>query len=223
MAVERKFVEEGLRRVMINEYLAKTLEKAGYGGMNINRTPLGTQITIYAERPGLVIGRGGQNIREITNTLRDIFGLYNPQIDVREVEKPELNAQVMAQRLANALERGWYFRKAGFLTLQRIMEAGAIGCEIRISGKLTGPRARTEKFVAGYVVHSGEPAEELVMEGYATAKKKLGVIGVVVRIIPPGVKLPGHFEVTETLKESSEVQEVSQEASGGEGDAGAEG
>jgi small subunit ribosomal protein S3 len=102
---------------------------------------------------------------------------------------------MMASRLANALERGWYFRKAGQSTLQRIMDSGAMGVEIVIAGKLTGPRKRTEKFVAGYIKHCGKPVEELVDVGYARAKKKLGIIGVKVRIMPPGALLPDKIAI----------------------------
>ena len=171
---------------MIDEFFLQKLERAGYGGMDINRTPMGTQITIRAEKPGMIIGKGGKMIRKFTKDLDVRFKMDNPQIDVQEVRKPELNAQMMATRLANALERGWYFRKAGSSTLQRIMDSGAMGVEIIIAGKLTGPRKRTEKFIAGYIKHCGKPVEELVDVGYARAKKKLGIIGVKVRIMPPG-------------------------------------
>ncbi len=197
MAIEKKFIEEGIRRSQMNEYFIRELERAGYGGMEINRTPLGTHITIYAEKPGMIIGKSGKTIRRVTRELDTIFELDNPQLDVQEIEIPELNAQIMAQRLATALERGWYFRKAGQSTLQRIMDAGALGCEIILAGKLTGPRSRTEKFLAGYIKHCGKPAEELVDKGYAVAKRKLGIIGVKVLLVPPGIKLPDDIRLIE--------------------------
>ena len=195
MAIEKKFVQEGFKRAMIDEFFLEKLERAGYGGLEINRTPMGTQITIRAEKPGMIIGKSGKTIRKYTKDLDMRFKMDNPQIDVQEVKRPELNAQMMASRLANALERGWYFRKAGQSTLQRIMDAGAMGCEIVIAGKLTGPRKRTEKFIAGYIKHCGKPVEELVDVGYARAKKKLGIIGVKVRIMPPGSLLPDKVTV----------------------------
>jgi len=201
MAIEKKFIEEGLRRSQMNEYFIHELERAGYGGMEINRTPLGTHITIYAEKPGMIIGKSGKTIRRVTRELDTLFKLDNPQLDVQEIEIPELNAQIMAQRLAIALERGWYFRKAGQSTLQRIMDAGALGCEIILAGKLTGPRSRTEKFLAGYIKHCGKPAEELVDKGYAVAKRKLGIIGVKVLLVPPGIKLPDDIRVIEETQD----------------------
>jgi small subunit ribosomal protein S3 len=195
MSVEKKFVAEGLSKALVNEYLAEELERAGYGGMVMNRTPMGTQITVYAEKPGMVIGKGGKLIRKITRDLDRKFHLDNPQIDVQDVGHGDLNGRVVANRLASSLERGWYFRKAGQSMMRRVMDAGALGCEIVISGKLTGPRSRTEKFISGYIKHSGKPAIELVDKGYSVAVKKLGVIGCQVRIISPDVRLPDDFQI----------------------------
>lgn len=208
MAVERKFVAEGVRRARVEKHLTKELKRAGYGGMDLQRTPLGTQVTIFAEKPGIVIGKGGKLVRQLTQDLATEFGVETPQIEVQQVQNPSFNAQIMAERLANALERGWYFRKAGSSIIRRVMDSGALGCEVIIAGKLTGARARTQKFTEGYVKHSGEPAITMVEIGYAVAIKKLGTIGVQVRIIPPDVKLPDHFEVTAVREKKKPVQEI---------------
>ncbi len=200
MSVEKKFVTEGITKALVDEYLAEELERAGYGGMIMNRTPMGTQITVYAEKPGMVIGKGGKLIRKITRDLDRRFHLENPQVDVQDVGKGDLNSRVVANRLASSLERGWYFRKAGQSMMRRVMDAGALGCEIVISGKLTGPRSRTEKFISGYIKHSGKPASELVDKGYSVAVKKLGVIGCQVRIIPPETRLPDDFRIEQPEK-----------------------
>jgi len=195
MADEQQFIENGLQRTQIDEFFEDELGRAGYGGMEIAKTPMGTQIVLEAEKPGMVIGKGGKNIRKITDTLENEFNLEDPQVDVQEVEEPDLNARIVADRLANALERGWYFRKAGHTTIDRIMEAGALGAEIVLSGKVTGARSRVEKFNRGYIKHNGEPAEEIVDKGQGTAVVQLGTIGVQVKIIPPGAELPDDFEV----------------------------
>jgi small subunit ribosomal protein S3 len=143
----------------------------------------------------MVIGKGGKLIRKITRDLDRKYHLDNPQIDVQDVGRGDLNGRVVANRLASSLERGWYFRKAGQSMMRRVMDAGALGCEIVISGKLTGPRSRTEKFISGYIKHSGKPASDLVDKGYSVAVKKLGVIGCQVRIIPPDVRLPDDFQI----------------------------
>ena len=230
MGSERKFVQEGINTVQITEYFIKQLDRAGYGGMSISRTPMGTQITIFVEKPGIIIGKGGRTIRKLTTDVAELFNIDNPQIDVQEVKVPELNAQMMATRLANALERGIYFRQAGHNMLRRIMEAGALGCEIVTSGKLTGSRSRVQKFVAGNILHAGKPAEELVEEGFAIAIKKLGTIGCRVRIILPDTEIPGQFHtVPRTVEappetgggeteepEMEEVKAASEERAAGE-------
>ncbi|MCL9816560.1 30S ribosomal protein S3 [Natronocalculus amylovorans] len=207
MADEHQFIENGLQRAQIDEFFAKELGRAGYGGMDIAKTPMGTQIVLKAEKPGMVIGKGGKNIRKITRELTDRFGMDDPQIDVQEVDEPDLNARIVADRLANALERGWYFRKAGHTTIDRIMDSGALGAEIVLSGKVTGARSRVEKFNRGYIKHNGEPAQEVVDEGQGVAVMKLGTIGVTVKIIPPGAQLPDDFRINEDV----EVEAVEQD------------
>jgi small subunit ribosomal protein S3 len=204
MGVERRFVEDGIRAARVENFLTRELKRAGYGGMEIIRTPLGTQITIYAEKPGIVIGKGGKVVRQLTADLQNDYGIESPQIEVQQVDEPSFNAQIMAERLANSLERGWYFRKAGNSVLRRVMESGALGCEVVLSGKLTGARSRVQKFTEGYVKHCGEPSETIVEHGFALAVKKLGTIGVQVKIIPPGARLPDTFEVLEPQPEVPE-------------------
>jgi len=195
MAVERKFVQQGLNKARIGEYFTEQLDRAGYAGMEINRTPVGTQVRVFAEKPGMVIGKGGKLVRRLTSDLSQSYGVDNPQIEVQNVDVPELNAQLMASRLASALERGWYFRKAAHSTLRRIMESGALGCRIVLAGKLTGPRSRIEKIVEGYIVHAGKPAEEIVHHGFSTAVRKLGTIGCSIQIVLPGTVLPDVFNL----------------------------
>ena len=204
MAVEKKFVQDGYVKASMNEYFAKQLNRAGYGGMDINRTPMGTQITIYSEKPGMVIGKAGKVIRKLTRDVDRIYGLDNPQIDAQEVKRPELNAQMMASRLASTIEGGWYFRKAGHNTMRAIMNSGALGCEIIISGKLTGARSRVEKMVNGYIKHAGKPVDDIVDEGFAVAVKKLGTLGCRVRIIQPDAVLPDSYR----LKNADELGDI---------------
>ncbi|QZA87500.1 30S ribosomal protein S3 [Salinarchaeum sp. IM2453] len=213
MADEQQFIHDGLQRSQIDEFFDEELGRAGYGGMDVAKTPMGTQIVLKAEKPGMVIGKGGENIRKITTELEEQFGLEDPQVDVQEVEEPDLNARIVADRLANALERGWYFRKAGHTTLERIMDAGALGAEIVLSGKVTGARARVEKFSAGYIKHNGEPAEEIVDFGQSVAVLKLGTIGVNVKIIPPNAQLPDDFQVAEDA-DTSDLEPEDAEAEG---------
>ncbi|NOZ59080.1 MAG: 30S ribosomal protein S3 [Euryarchaeota archaeon] len=207
MALERKFIEDNIRKFEVKEFLQRELERAGCGEIEIQRTPLGTRVIVHVQRPGLVIGRKGQAIRKLTTILKTRFGLDNPQVEVNELEVPELNPNVMARSIANALERGIHFRRAAYTALRRIMEAGARGAEITISGKLTGERAKSVKFVDGYLKHCGEPAMMYVKEGYAVAAPKPGVIGVKVKIMPPGTRLPDDIIFKEEPQAEAPPQE----------------
>lgn len=209
MTGERNFIRENTNRILIKEFLIKKIEGAGFGGMNIQRTPMGTRINILVERPGMVIGKGGSKIKELTEAIREQFNVENPQIEIEEAGgKASLNAQIMAEKLAEALERGWHFRRAGHSTVRRIMDAGAKGCQIIIAGKLTGARHRTEKFTQGHVKYCGETAKEVMNIGYAVAKLKAGVLGVKVRIMKPDAKLPDEIKLhmPEAEKPKEEVE-----------------
>ena len=208
MAIERKFVQEGAKRMLIREYLEKETERAGFGGLEIQRTPLGTLLSLSTERPGIVIGRGGKNVKELTQNLEDRFGLENPQLEVEEIgSQAPLNGQIMAQKVASALERGWHFRRVGHSTVRRIMGSGARGCQVIISGKITGSRHRTEKFTKGHVKYCGEVASQVMDEGIAVAKKKAGVLGVKVRIMKPDAKMPDEVEIITPSKEKEKKEE----------------
>jgi len=195
MASERKFIAENIRRVLLKEYLMKTVDRAGFGGVEVLRTPMGTTVKLITERPGIVIGRRGAAIKTLTKAIEDRFKYENPQIEVEEVGNPNLNAQIMAEKLAFALERGWHFRRAGHSTVRRIMDNGARGCQIIVAGKLTGERHRTEKFKEGYIKFCGETRLKYIHLGFAVAKLKAGVIGVQVEIMDPDARLPAEIDV----------------------------
>ena len=196
MSGERKFIRENTNRLLIKEFLIKKIEGAGFGGMTIQRTPMGTRINILVERPGMVIGKGGSKIKELTAAIKENFNVDNPQIEIEEAGgRASLNAQIMAEKLGEALQRGWHFRRAGHSTIRRIMDAGAKGCQITIAGKLTGARHRTEKFTQGHVKYCGETAKQVMDIGYAVAKLKAGVLGVKIRIMGPDAKLPDEIKI----------------------------
>ena len=210
MTSERSFIRENTNRILIKEFLLNKIEGAGFGGMSIQRTPMGTRINIIVERPGMVIGKGGSKIKELTDSIKENFNVDNPQIEIEEAgAKASLNAQIMAEKLGEALNRGWHFRRAGHSTVRRIMSAGAKGCQVIIAGKLTGARHRTEKFTEGHVKYCGETARQVMDEGYAEAKLKQGVLGVKVRIMKPDSKLPDEIKIH--LPESEKKTEVKKE------------
>ena len=207
MTIVKEMIKERVRRAQVHDYVQKKTSRAGFGGLSIQRTPLGTHVRIAAERPGLVIGRKGSDIQRLTEELERKFGYENLQVEAGEVNNFALNPLIMAAKVANALERGWNYRRAGNSMLQRIMDSGARGCQITIAGKLTGLRHRTEKFLSGHIKFCGETALELMDVGIAQAKLKPGTIGVKVAIMRPDAKLPDEIEVTPIPEPVVEVKE----------------
>jgi len=212
MAAVKHFITESVKKTEIDEFLQKKLERAGYGGVTISKTPLGTHIVIYAMRPGLVIGRGGETIKDLASILEEKFKVSNPQISVSEIEIPELNAYVVASRVAAALQRGVHFRRAGFWALNQVMEAGALGAEIVISGKLRTERARFEKFKAGYFPKCGDPPLKYIRKAEAHIQLKPGIFGVRVRIMPPDAKFPDKLQMIEAIPQEEKKMEETLEA-----------
>jgi small subunit ribosomal protein S3 len=190
MPIHKYFVQENARRSEIDEFLSQDLKRAGYSKVEMTKTPLGTRVVVYAAKPGLVIGRRGESIRDLTQVLEQRFGVQNPQISVATLEAPELDAKVVASQIAMALQRGIHFRRAAYWALQRTIEAGALGVEISIRGKLTTDRARYEKYKAGYLPSVGEAISKLVRFAVVDTQLKQGLFGIRVRLMPPNVSLP---------------------------------
>ncbi len=190
----KKVMNKFSRNAEIDEFLGKTLNDAGYGGVDITTSPVGTRITLYVQRPGLVIGRRGMGIRDLTEKLETKFSLPNPQISVVEEEVPELNPRIMCSRIAQTVVRGTAFRRAAIWAMNSMMNAGALGVEIVISGKLRSERAHFEKYVAGVVPKSGETADRVVRRATTDVLLKMGLYGVKVSIaiknaVPPEVEV----------------------------------
>jgi small subunit ribosomal protein S3 len=213
MSIVKRFITESIKKTEIDEFLQKKLERAGYGGVNLSKTPLGTHVVIYAMRPGLVIGRGGETIKELATSLEQNFKISNPQISVSEIEVPEFNAHVVASRVASALQRGVHFRRAGFWALNQVMEAGALGAEIVISGKLRTERARFEKFRAGYFPRCGEPPLKYMRKAEAHVQLKPGIIGVRVKIMPPDAQFPDRIQIIKELPPEEKVEQIEEKPS----------
>jgi len=223
MSVVKRIIKDSIERVAVDELLGEEFEQAGYGGITLTKTPLGAQINLFTMRPGRVIGKRGRSIKAASERLELELGLPNPQITVVEVEIPELNPRIMASRIANALERGVHFRRALFWALRRIMESGALGCEIVLRGKLRSDRSRYEKVGEGYMPKSGDPVIKNVKSWIMQVKLKRGTFGVTVNIVPPDAKFPDkvnleglpEIEVPEeehVLPEGVELEKVEAEA-----------
>lgn len=207
--VKEYFLTYGLRKVMIDEFLANYFKDAGYADVELYKTPLGHRVVIYAEYPGRLIGRGGIILKKIASILQTRFGLENVNITVSPVTDPDLNARVVAYRIVRALEKGIPFRRVMMYMIRRVMEAGAVGVEITISGKLRGERATYEKLKAGKIYKAGDPVDCVVDRAVARALLKPGIFGVEVLIVKPGIRLPDQIELKELPP--SEIEKLKQE------------
>lgn len=203
MAIEKTFVKEGIRESQLEEYLRDMFDRAGYSHTEIQRTPMGTRIIVFAHRPGLVIGKSGRRIQELTEDIKVRFGMENPLVDVKEVTEPLLDPNIVAKRIAKSLEKGIQFKKVCNFYLEEVTKAGAIGVTIRVAGKLAGSeRSRFQKFRRGFVAHSGEYAEKLVRKGYTRAMLKPGLVGIQVRIM---MELPNEIKIKPAAAEPQTV------------------
>jgi small subunit ribosomal protein S3 len=201
MNAAKNVMSSNYKNMELDEYLKETLRETGYGGVDIQKTPIGTRITLYVTRPGLVIGRKGSGIKDLTSKLEQRFGLNNPQISVMEIEVPELNPQIMANRIAQLVERGTAFRRASMWTMNTVMGAGALGVEISIAGKLRSERAHFEKHSSGVVPKSGNAADKIVKLGITDVLTKMGLMGIQLRIALKN-EVPPDFELIESKQEN---------------------
>ncbi|HLD38882.1 MAG TPA: 30S ribosomal protein S3 [archaeon] len=202
---ERLFIKKSKEQVRLEEFVRKQFAQAKCGDIEVQHTPLVTRIVLHTTTPGLIIGSGGERIKETVEMLKKDFGIENPQIDVQRIDNPDIDSNIVAQTIAAAMESGVNFKKLGNYYMQRIMESGAIGCEIVLSGKISGQRGRRERFISGYLKKCGEPAKRDVAVGFAVANPKLGNIGVTVKIMlrrsELSIKIPEHTAAEEAPKE----------------------
>ena len=194
MSAVKNVVKNNFRNMELNEFLADALKDAGYGGVEVQKTPVGARITVFVTRPGLVIGRKGTGIKDLMARLEQKFGLQNPQISVLEVTNPELNPDIMCNRIAQLIERGTAFRRASMWSLNTIMNSGALGVEVIISGKLRTERAHFEKHTIGVVPKSGDVAGHIVRTGITRVLTKMGLMGIQLRIASRAA-VPQEFEM----------------------------
>ncbi|MCD6300681.1 MAG: 30S ribosomal protein S3 [Staphylothermus sp.] len=192
--VKSYFIDYSLKKVMLDEFFANYFKDAGYAGMELYKTPTGYRVVVYAEYPGRIIGRGGSVIRKLMTILQTHFNLENVNITVSPVPDPDLNARVVAFRIVRALEKEIPYRRVAMAMLRRVMEAGAVGAEIIISGKLRSERARYEKMKAGRIYKAGDTVDYMVDRAVAKALLKRGVYGVEVVIVRPHIRPPDYIE-----------------------------
>lgn len=211
--IERDFISRNKLEYQIQEFVKLSLKDVGLSHVKIQRTPLGEKIILFASRPGLIIGGGGTNIKKLTKQLKKKFNLENPQIEISEIVDVNLVAAVVAERIARALEKfgTMRFKGIGHKAMADVINSGARGVEILISGKIPSARARTWRFYQGYLKKCGNPALELVDTAYAIARLKSGIVGIKVSIMPPNVKLPDDIQIKQETEETGNIKSETME------------
>ncbi len=213
MSSVKNVIKDNYNMMLLKDFLRTEIKEAGFSHAEISKTPTGTRVALHVTRPGIVIGRKGVGIRELTEKLASDFGLKNPQISVVEIEKPELSPNVMCNRMAAHLERGTAFRRATMWTLQQIMENGAMGVQITISGKLRGDRSSFEKHTAGILPRAGHHADVIVAEDIAHVETPMGLIGIRIRIARKEKFVP-EFELKTEKSKKGTPKQVKDEITG---------
>lgn len=190
--IERKFVDEHKKEFLVEEFIRENLKGVGHSKTIVKKTPLGEKIIIYSSRPGLVVGRAGANIKKLTKQLKAKFNFENPQIEIAEVENVNLDPQIVAEKISNSMEKFGVNKFKGIMhkAMADVMNSGAKGVEIHLSGKLPSSRAKTWRVYAGYLKKCGDPAISGVKSAKMQSLLKAGVVGIKVDIMPPDLKLP---------------------------------
>ena len=203
-----------MREYFVQCLIAEYLPKGSYSKIDLKKTPLGEKIIIHTSRPGLVVGRKGANISELTNVLKNKFNMENPQVEVAEIQEPNLDPASVAERIVSSFERFGpkAFKSIGYKALQSIIDAGALGGEIVISGRgVPGSRAKSWRFSAGHLKKSGDISENYVKRAIGVANLRSGSVGIKVSILTPDVVLPDVIKIKDQNKQVPLVEEIKQE------------
>lgn len=210
--IERTFIEQGMRQIELEKYIESQVGKAGFTGLEIVKTPLVTRIILSVTRPGLVIGKGGQNIKRLTREIEERFKINNPQIEIKENPTPDLDAMAVVDRMRSLIERGYSWRSVAFRAIRDISKAGAQGVEIVLKGALggKGQRKRKQRLAEGYMKKTGDQVR-LVDYAKATSYPKYGAIGIKVRIVRPGTVFSDKVDVKKAIEEGKAAEEKREE------------
>ena len=193
-------IQKNLRKMELEDYMAKKLERAGFTHLDIIKTPLVTRIVLHVTKPGLAIGKGGQTIKQLTETIGKDYKIDNPQIEIQEIRNPELNARVTVDKMAALIQREFPWRSVAFRTVRDVMGAGAQGVELVVKGKIAGKagRKRKQRIAFGYMKKVGDQTK-FVDYAQASAYPKVGAIGIKLRIIHPETVFPDKIDINKVL------------------------
>lgn len=200
--IEKTFIKKNFNKMELETYLSKKLERAGFSKLEIIKTPLVTRIVLHVAKPGLAIGKSGSTIKELTETINTKFKIENPQIEIQEIKNANLNAKIIAEKMATMIERGFAWRSVSFRIIKDIMSNGAQGVELVFKGKLAGKggRKRKQRIALGYMKKIGDQAK-FVDTAKAAAYPKAGAIGIKLSIIHPDVVFPDKIDVNEVVEQ----------------------
>jgi small subunit ribosomal protein S3 len=183
---ERKFVGIRKEEFGVKEFIKKEFGKGKLSAVKIEYTPVGEKVIISTHKPGLIIGKRGESIERLTEVLKKRFKMENPRVDIAEIKNPDLDAQIIADDMALALERfgSLRFKAIAYKALTKMKSSGALGAEIVLSGRLPSERAKTWRFKFGYLRKTGDAAND-VDYAESTAVDKQGMVGIKVSILSP--------------------------------------
>ncbi|MCG8334969.1 MAG: 30S ribosomal protein S3 [Proteobacteria bacterium] len=174
---EKRYADILLEDIKIKEYINKELKHAGIANIEIERAAKNLKIYIHAMRPGIIIGRKGEEAEKVKQKIAGIVQHQDLVVNIKEVRRPEMDAQLLANNIAMQLERRVAFRRVMKKTIQNVMRFDVTGCKIMVAGRLNGAEmARTEWIMEGRI-----PLHTLKADiSYAVAKAKTvyGILGV---------------------------------------------
>ncbi|MDD5177752.1 MAG: 30S ribosomal protein S3 [Candidatus Nanoarchaeia archaeon] len=198
--IERKFIARKIKVQEVENFIIQQLSNSGNSRIEIKRTPLGEKIIVYTSRPGLIVGRKGENIKKMTQILKTKYNMENPQIEIGEIKSPYLDPNTVLDEMVSSLERFGpkRFKFLGYEMLKKIIESKAIGAEIIIGGVgIPGARAKSWRFFSGYLKKSGDVSDSQVLKAQGRANLKRGCIGIKLMILPPDIRLPDKVKINE--------------------------
>lgn len=206
---EKNFVTFKKEELRVKEYIKRALGKGKISNVSIEYTPVGEKIIIATSKPGLVIGRRGEKIEELTRFIKKRFKFDNPHVEIKEITQPLFDAQLVADDIAVSLENlgSLKFKVIAYKMLQSIMKAGALGVEIVLSGKLPSERARSWRFGVGYLKKTGDTAK-VVDRAISQARTLPGVVGIKVSILSPNAHIHDKIVVDDKMMSDIKMQSM---------------
>ena len=211
-----------LRRLMLkfllNEWLKEKLSKeaplAGFICADIQPASLGYRIYITCKNPRILIGRRGRRRNILIEEIKKKFNINISRLEITDLKTPvELNAQLVAEAIARAIERGANPRRVAYFYIRQAMEKGAVGVEIRIRGRLRRKRSHKLRFASGKILYTGEVAEKYISYGYTRFQLRTGTVGVQVKIVLPEAldHLVDNFEIVDPEEAEPEIRAIESE------------